>query len=553
MKSNSFIKFCLWVIASILIYQILLSTVALLFSSQITSVKVYTNRNTKGGINLYSFDRKEIKEDITVLSQLHDSTDNFYNFELPKKFKNDRINLHFLNDKQRTAEIFDIHLVSPYYDFKIQKKNLPDYLLESSPCLIVDGEYVFQKKEGNVIALHFLPFSDIIKENIRYKTLGILILGLSILIVFLFKHFKVFSKITKKNESSALSVNGIFILILFTPMVIFFMHWDNEETSENRKLNAIEDIRSYMDIMFPFKSSLVYMNHFINEKFFLGPNNSNKVAVGKEGFLYVYEEETSLASYDLKRKYLSEAELDIIENRIVSHYDYCKKNGIEYLRVIYPNKFDIYTENLPFALQSAIKDTISRGEQISNRLLSKGIDVLSFKNTFEPYKYKTTYRKTDTHWNNFGGFLAYQDVMNTLYKRTNIKSYEPTKLEDYTFLYELIESGDIITKLADYPYNISDMGPVLFPKFPYEYIKETNDKRLPYDSMVLKNSKAKSDKTLLIFSDSYVMGQRLFYAMNFRTVYHLKNQAFNRDLIELLKPDVIIEGYAETTNNNLIY
>ncbi|EPR74945.1 hypothetical protein ADIWIN_0032 [Winogradskyella psychrotolerans RS-3] len=406
MKSKSFIKFCLWVIASILIYQILLSTVALLFSSQITSVKVYTNRNTKGGINLYSFDRKEVKEDVTVLSQLHDSTDNFYNFELPKKFKNDRISLHFVNDKQRTAEIFDIHLVSPYFDFKIQRKNLPDFLLEASPCLIVDGAYVFQKSEGNVIVLDFLPFSDIIKENIRYKTLGLLILVLSILIVFLVKYFKVFDKITKNNESSALSVNGVFILILFTPMVIFFMHWDNEETSENRKLNSIEDIRSYMDVMFPFKSSLVYMNSFINDKVFLGPNNTKQVAVGDDDYLFKYSEGSDLALYNLRRKYLSKNLLDTIEDRIIDHQNYSKSKGIEYLRVYYPGKYDIYPDKLPFALRSAIKDTISRKEQIAKRLFEQGINIIDFEKTLEKKSYKTIYRKKDTHWNNLGGFFC---------------------------------------------------------------------------------------------------------------------------------------------------
>jgi ABC-type Fe3+-hydroxamate transport system substrate-binding protein len=71
--------------------------------------------------------------------------------------------------------------------------------------------------------------------------------------------------------------------------------------------------------------------------------------------------------------------------------------------------------------------------------------------------------------------------------------------------------------------------------------------------MKITNSKSKSNKTLLIFSDSFVLSQRFYYAMNFRTVYYLRDQAFNKELIELLKPDVIIEGYSEISNNNLIY
>lgn len=553
MKKKLTIKFCLWVIASILIYQISLTAVSMVLSSQISSVKVFTDRNTSGWVDLYSYDRKELKPDTTFVSRSHDSTDNFYNFELPKKFKNDRISLNFKNKKKIPLVILEIHLVSDIIDFKIQSKSLSDYLQKTSPCLIGDGKYLFQKNEGNRIILDFLPISDIIKEEIRYKSLGVLIFVLCVLIVALLEYFDVFSKLIKKIKPSTSSLNVTFILILFTPMILFFMHWDDEITSENRKLNAIDNYRSYFDVMFPYKSSMVYLNHFMNEKLFFGPSNVKQVAVGKNEFLFKYKEGSDAAMYCLRRKYLSDAKLDEIETRIIGHNQYCKNNGIEYLRVYYPSKYDIYPENLPYALRTAIKDTISRKEQISKRLLNKGIDIIRFEDILTKYKYKTLYRKKDTHWNHLGGFFATQHVMQSLYEKTKVESYMPTKLDDYSMYYEIVESGDIIAKLANYPYDITDMAPVLFPKFPFEFKEDKNDKRLPYNSTTITNSKAKSNKTLLIFSDSFVLSQRRYYAMSFRTIYYLRDQAFNKELIKLLKPDVIIEGYSDLTHNNLIY
>ena len=108
-----------WVIGSILIYQIVLSTVSLLLTSQVTSVKVFTDRSPKGGVNLYSFDRKEIKSDTTINRRSHDSTDNFYNYTLPTKFKNDRISIQFRYEKKRPTKILEIHLVNDYCAFRI--------------------------------------------------------------------------------------------------------------------------------------------------------------------------------------------------------------------------------------------------------------------------------------------------------------------------------------------------------------------------------------------------------------------------------------------------
>ncbi|WP_178984532.1 alginate O-acetyltransferase AlgX-related protein [Winogradskyella helgolandensis] len=553
MKSNSFIKFCLWVIASILIYQISLSVISIVLSSQITAIKVFTDRRPSGGVVLRSFDRNEIKSDTSLVSRTQDSTDNFYNYELSKNFKNDRISIDFANNKKRRSKILEIHLISKNFVFRVKTKNFPDYLQKTSPCLIEDGEYVFSKYEGSRIILDFIPLSDIIKEEMKYRSSGIMIFVLCGLIVFLLMYFNVLNRVFVKNKPSTLLTNGLFILILFTPMVVFFMHWDDAITSENRKLNSIDDFRSYYDVMFPYKSSMVYMNHFMSEKLFFGPNNVKQVGVGKNEFLFNYKEGSEFAQYALKRKYLSESKLNEIENRIVEHAEYSKNKGIEYMRVYYPSKYDIYPENLPYALRTAIKDTISRKEQISNRLLNKGIDIISFEDILTKYKYKTLYRKKDTHWNQLGGFYATQHVMQSLFEKTGVDSFRPTTLDDYSIFYEVVESGDIIAKLADYPYDITDMSPVLFPKLPTEFKEDKNDKRLPYNSTTITNPKAKSNKTLLIFSDSFVISQRRIYAMSFSTIYYLRDQAFNKDLIELLKPDVIIEGYSEGTNNNLIY
>jgi hypothetical protein len=86
-----------------------------------------------------------------------------------------------------------------------------------------------------------------------------------------------------------------------------------------------------------------------------------------------------------------------------------EKRGIPFLLVVAPEKHSIYPENLPLYLS---KKGISPADQILEP--RSGFDILDLRSFLLEAKSRSKlplYYKTDSHWNEFGAYLAYRKIM----------------------------------------------------------------------------------------------------------------------------------------------
>lgn len=106
--------------------------------------------------------------------------------------------------------------------------------------------------------------------------------------------------------------------------------------------------------------------------------------------------------------------------------EYLGRKGIPYFLVVIPDKRVIYNDSLPFT----DKISVSRHYQFVD-FIKKNSSVELIDVTDALMKARSRYPlffKTDSHWTNFGAFIAYTEVMKRLAKFTEV---DPLKEDDF--------------------------------------------------------------------------------------------------------------------------
>jgi hypothetical protein len=230
------------------------------------------------------------------------------------------------------------------------------------------------------------------------------------------------------------------------------------------------------------------------------------VIIGKEGWLYVDTDESMLDYRGLVP--YSESQLGYISGIVKSEIEYLKSKGIPLLLIVAPNKESIYPEFMP--------DNIKKGNQTRLDQLVKVIDLVDLRQALINAKDKQVYRKTDTHWNNYGAYLVYSEIV----FRLGIK---PNSLSDYDEVFDEKPTSDLANLLK---------MPDIYKESVYHY--------------KLKDG-IQSDKipSVLIFHDSFYEGTDLkpLLSAHFDKIKEVRFgqlTLFSSKLIEEVKPDVVI-------------
>jgi hypothetical protein len=133
------------------------------------------------------------------------------------------------------------------------------------------------------------------------------------------------------------------------------------------------------------------------------------VLLGREGWLF-YGTDGAIEDYTAARPF-SPGELEEWRATLQDTQDWLARRGIEYLFVIAPDKHWVYPELMPDGLN---RHEGGRVDQLVAHLRARS--AVRFVDLREPLRAarhdSRLYHRTDTHWNDLGAFVAYQQVMN---------------------------------------------------------------------------------------------------------------------------------------------
>jgi hypothetical protein len=216
-----------------------------------------------------------------------------------------------------------------------------------------------------------------------------------------------------------------FALAICLPLAGLVLHLDTGfELEENRELATFPklelnraklakyaaQLETFFNDQFGFRKRLIHWLSLVKVAA-LGVSPSPKVVLGQRGWLFYGDVDTP---YYRALTPLSDRQLDEWRDRLVERHEWLAARGIPYLIVFAPLKSTIYPEFMPQAYNRVRNE--SRLDQLVAYLKAhSNLTVLDLRAPLRDERARhQVYYRTDTHWNNRGAFVGYQQIMSAL-------------------------------------------------------------------------------------------------------------------------------------------
>jgi len=237
----------------------------------------------------------------------------------------------------------------------------------------------------------------------------------------------------KCNKNSILLIVTFFAVLLLPIGQIFF--GTTTENIENKTLQTKpvwslatwqeypQLYEAYYNDTLPYKNIFVKVyNKFIYNVFYHSP--ANYVIRGKDDWLFYHSKYRAdgdeLGDYQ-RTATLSDVELAIITDKMTRLKNLCDEIGAEFYVLIGPNKMEIYGDDYLPAAYVRNNEDASRTEKVVAALQNEDISVIYPKDALLVAKETAqVYYKLDTHWNNYGAYIAYREFMQQYNPSANI-------------------------------------------------------------------------------------------------------------------------------------
>ncbi len=311
--------------------------------------------------------------------------------------------------------------------------------------------------------------------------------------------------------------------------------------------------RGYLEKTFGFRKLLVRLENILDIFWLRASNQYQTVIKGKKDWLFLSQENNELnVIQDYRSAHLFTPEqiarwVDIYRAR----YEWLAAQGIRYLIVIAPNKHTVYPEFLPGQYNRV--NAVSRTDQLVNALRKAHIPVLDLRPTLEKVKKQAqVYYRTDTHWNTFGAFAGYVQIMKRLGQW--FPEFEPEIRGDYDITIAPDLHGGLASMLALGDY-FPESRTVFTPKFQRKAVKTEAPLPTPpyFQPTVTTDTHDPSKPAAVIFRDSFAHELIPFLSEHFDKAVYVwpypstsrSVRFFDKELIEKEKPAVVIDEFVE--------
>ena len=236
-------------------------------------------------------------------------------------------------------------------------------------------------------------------------------------LVFYLAKFKIFELRSR--------IEIVFLATFFTLLCIPMSHISDEEKSEqeNRMLAKFPSlyVNGLINKSYGTDFEKWFNDRFLGRDFFIGLYNkvilsfndkidNEKVFQGKEDWLF-YKREGSIENFQ-NAVLFRDKDLQNIATQLQNIYEWCDKHNKKFYFIIAPDKNKIYGEYFP-EMKKKRSDAQSRARQLLQYLKKyTKLKVLYLYDMLVSNKDKgLLYYRNDTHWNELGAYLGYQEII----------------------------------------------------------------------------------------------------------------------------------------------
>lgn len=316
----------------------------------------------------------------------------------------------------------------------------------------------------------------------------------------------------------------------------------------NKKLNTKfgTDFETWLGDRFRYREKL--LNHYVKlNALLLGRIENNKAFLGSDGWLF-YKAEHSINNFQNKNLF-TDSQLEKIKANIITRKELLEKQGIHYYILIAPDKNRIYGEHYyPEIKKVAPK---GRAEELISFLSDNDLNIVyPLTKMLDAKSDGTIYYRLDTHWNNYGAFVGYSELMNEI--KADHPNFKALTLSDFNIKTRPEKGGDLLNML-----NV----PVAKLKMKNNSILQLHP-QTPYNYKYIKNKGRKGVKTrndsplnnlrVFVLRDSFTTAMEPYISETFQESEFVWTHNFNSQYENILKykPDIVIhemvERYAHT-------
>jgi hypothetical protein len=262
------------------------------------------------------------------------------------------------------------------------------------------------------------------------------------------------------------------------------------------------------------------------------------VMVGRNGWLY-FQDEQSLE--DIRRtSSFTMKQLEAWKNLLEKRRNWLAQRGIHYVFVVPPDKHNIYPESLPAWIKAVGKTT--RLDQFMDYMKKNStVPVLDLrKPLLEAKKTGTPYFLTDTHWNEYGGFIGYRELMHSL--SAQMPGIKPLPMDAFDITTNRGAGGNLAAILARSK-SVIEKYDVAFsprPSLPQLSLQKNRGGK-----QTLSSTNPKATGKAVVFRDSFSEAWAPFIGYHFNEVIYCWQYKWNVALIEKEKPNVVIDELLE--------
>ncbi len=294
----------------------------------------------------------------------------------------------------------------------------------------------------------------------------------------------------------------------------------------------------YLEDHFAFRSTLVRWQAAIR---FFGLRSSPNAAVwpGRDGWLF-YADDGAIEDYTRQSPF-SEGELKDWAKGLQDTQDWLAARGIRYLFVLAPDKHEIYSEAVPPAI--ARLHPVSRTDQLTAYLREHStVNVLDLRPALHEAKSRgRLYHRTDTHWNDLGAFVAYQQMIAAMRLPSTGRA---RNLDEFTVRTEQTPGWDLAgmvglaSMIPEERIQLRPTAPArartFWPMHPNAYhespriITQVDDPSLP---------------RALVYRDSFGSALVPFLSEHFSRAVYLWEYDLDPTLVALEQPDVVVQEW----------
>lgn len=356
------------------------------------------------------------------------------------------------------------------------------------------------------------------------------------------------SKQTQTQLSDILSII-VFLLILCLPFIVGRLAFiPRLEVQENRKLSERpafstktidtfpQKYQKYFDDTFPLRTPLIRLQNYINIALLKSSPRSD-VILGKQDWFF-YDVEGPLQ----KEKLFNDQDLSLIKKRLETVQELLNRQGIQFYVFITPNSQTIYPENLP----DYLNEGLSRFDQLTAYLNKNSSSVavvdprrelIDAKRMYQPY------RRYDTHWNDYGAYIAYRDLLKTISAQYPL--LQPAPLDSFTLTYKTTPNTDLLSMVGLNGYKI-ESAPDLEPKRGYTATQQIVSCRFKPNCEKLRTTNVDTSlPRLLMYRDSFSNHLIPFIAEHFSDALYLWKHTVEETDLGQQKPDIVVYQIVE--------